>query len=192
MYYHIENLFPTPIYSCFLENQKEVQSDIANALIDIQYDDSDHYNHLGKIFETTLASNDIITDKQMINVAQEIDKHLKQYCNELEFQFRAYTRTSWIAKTSQGGHTFPHTHGSTDISGCYYYQTTGTDGDIFFTSPVPSAISSLCFQKYIERQEYKPEVGKLLLFPGWLEHGVKTNTVNSERISLAFSISFTR
>lgn len=192
MNYNIENLFPTPIYSCFLENQSAVHLEISNALIDIQYDDSDHYNHLGKIFETTLASNDIIAEKQMTVVAQAIDQHLKQYCAELGFQLGDYKRTSWIAKTLQGGHTFAHTHGTADISGVYYFQTTGNDGDIFFISPVTSAISSLCYQKYVERQEYSPEVGKLLLFPGWLEHGVKTNTVDVERISLAFSISFTR
>jgi uncharacterized protein (TIGR02466 family) len=192
MYYHIENLFPTPIYSCFLENQKEVQSDIANALIDIQYDDADHYNQLGTIFETTPASNDIIAEKQMTNVDQAIDRHVKQYCDEIGFRAGVYTRTSWITKTSLGGHTLIHTHGTADISGVYYFQTTGNDGDIFFISPVTTAISSLCYQKYIERKSHRPEVGKLLLFPGWLEHGVKTNTVDSDRIVLAFSISFAR
>ena len=188
----IENLFPTPIYSCLIDNQSAVHTEITDALVDIQYDHSDHFNHLGKIFETTLAGNDIISEKNLNNLAQAIDYHLKQYCREIGFDPRDYTRTSWITKTVLGGHTFPHTHGIADISGVYYFQTSGTDGNIFFTSPVASAISSLCYQKYIERQEYKPEVGKLLLFPGWLEHGVKTNIVDSERISLAFSISFIR
>lgn len=188
----IKDIFSTPIYSCLIDNQSAVHTEITNALVGIQYDDSDHFNHLGKLFETTLASNDIITEKHLTNIAQEIDHHLKQYCEAIGFKTRDYTRTSWITKTVLGGHTFPHTHSTADISGVYYFQTTGTDGNIFFTSPVASAISSLCYQRYIERQEYKPEVGKLLLFPGWLEHGVKTNTVDSERISLAFSISFIR
>ena len=188
----IENLFPTPIYSCFIENQNEVQLEIAKALTDIQYDDSDHYNHLGDVFQTTLSSNDLIAEKQMTAVEQAIDLHLKQYCNEIGFKPRAYTRTSWIAKTNKGGHTFAHTHGDADIAGCYYFQTNEKDGDIYFSSPVGTAVSSLCFQKYIQRCEHKPMVGKLLLFPGWLEHGVKTNTVDSERISLAFSICFSR
>jgi len=190
--YNIENIFPTPIYSCFLENKFAVQVEIANALKNIKYDSDNHYNHLGKMFETTSTDVDIITEHRLYNLALAIDQHINQYCKELGFQPRQYQRTSWITKTSQGGHTFSHTHGSADISGCYYFQTTENDGNIFFNSPVSAAISSLCYQKSIARHEHKPMVGKLLLFPGWLEHGVKSNTENSERICLAFSIVFSR
>lgn len=192
MNYNIENLFPTPIYSCFLENKDTVQSEINNALITIQYDDSVNYYQWGKTFETTNVDADIIHEKQMTGLEQAIDQHLMQYCNEIGFQKREYKRKSWIVKNSTGGHTHIHTHGEYDIAGCYYFQTTGDDGDIFFETPVSTAVSSLCYQKLAKRHEHKPVEGKLLLFPGWLAHGVKTNTVNSDRISLAFAIAFVR
>jgi len=188
----IENLFSTPIYSCFLENQKDIQTEISNALVTIQYDDSVNYYKWGKTFETTNVSKDIIVEKQMIALDQSIDYHLKEYCKEIGFEPRPYKRTSWIVKNSQGGHTHVHTHHTHDIAGVYYFQTTQTDGEIFFDSPVGAAISSLCYQKYVKRHEHTPVVGKLLLFPGWLAHGVKTNTEETDRISLAFSIVFSR
>jgi uncharacterized protein (TIGR02466 family) len=192
MSYNIENLFPTPIYSCILENQKSVQTEISNALDDIQYDDSVNYYQWGTTFQTTDVNADIISEKHMINFANAIEQHLKQYCSELGFQLREYQRKSWIVKNSTGGHTHIHTHGEHDIAGSYYFKTNGADGDIFFESPVSSAISSLCYQDFAKRFEHKPIVGKLLLFPGWLAHGVKTNTTESDRISLAFTIAFKR
>jgi uncharacterized protein (TIGR02466 family) len=188
----IENLFVTPIYSCFLENQNAIQKEIATAMTNIQYDDSANYYQWGKTFETTDVSADIILNKNMITLDQSIDYHLKEYCREIGFETRTYKRTSWIVKNSQGGHTHVHTHHADDIAGVYYFQTTEADGDIFFDSPVAPAISSLCYQKYVKRHEHTPVAGKLLMFPGWLAHGVKTNTTDSDRISLAFSIVFSR
>ena len=192
MSYTIENLFPTPIYNSILENQDSIQLEIANALINIQYDDSVNYYQWGTTFETTDVNADIIAEKQMDNFATIIDQHLKQYCNELGFQITDYQRKSWIVKNSTGGHTHIHTHGEHDIAGCYYFQTNENDGDIFFESPVGQATSSLCYQEFAKRHEHRPVVGKLLLFPGWLQHGVKTNTTSSNRISLAFTILFKR
>ena len=38
----------------------------------------------------------------------------------------------------------------------------------------------------------KPKVGKLLLFPSWLEHGVHINHTDHERMSVSFNINFRR
>jgi uncharacterized protein (TIGR02466 family) len=192
MSYDIENLFPTPIYSCVIENQHAVQLEIANALLNVKYDDAYHYNNWGNTFETTDPTVDIIVEKQLTNLDQAIHQHLEQYCTELRFDMRKYRRTSWIVKNSTGGHTMCHTHSEYDIAGVYYYQTNEADGEIYFESPVSSAVSSLCYQRYAEKYQHKPVAGKLLLFPGWLAHGVKTNTTDTDRISVAFSIGFVR
>ena len=120
MTYKIENLFPTPIYSCFLENKDAVETEMSNALVNVQYDDSVNYYQWGKTFETTSVEADILSEKQMNNLAQAIDQHLEQYCKEIGFQKREYKRKSWIVKNSTGGHTHIHSHGEYDIAGCYY------------------------------------------------------------------------
>ena len=48
------------------------------------------------------------------------------------------------------------------------------------------------FSKLADNFHVTPEVGKLLLFPGWLQHGVSTNTTSSNRKSLAFNIYFNK
>ena len=117
--------------------------------------------------------------------------HLRNYCKEIGFQFREYTRTSWLAKTEPNGHTHVHDHAWSDISGVYYYQTNNKDGNIYFIPPTP-AYTSLCFQKFAGRWEHTPVVGKLILFPSYLMHAVQTNSTDDTRISLSFSINFKR
>jgi uncharacterized protein (TIGR02466 family) len=36
--------------------------------------------------------------------------------------------------------------------------------------------------------DVKPAVGKLLLFPGWLEHSVEKNKTDDIRISISFNL----
>ena len=35
-----------------------------------------------------------------------------------------------------------------------------------------------------------PTEGELILFPGWLDHGVQTNDTDDERVSVSFNIRF--
>jgi ectoine hydroxylase-related dioxygenase (phytanoyl-CoA dioxygenase family) len=49
-------------------------------------------------------------------------------------------------------------------------------GDLFFTK---------CGQ---DNLAITPEVGKMVLFPSFLKHGVQTNKSNQNRISLAFNL----
>ena len=38
--------------------------------------------------------------------------------------------------------------------------------------------------------EHEPMEGKLIIFPGWLLHGVRQNSTDNTRISLSFNITF--
>ena len=64
--------------------------------------------------------------------------------------------------------------------------------DLFFESPVPNMGGSLVYNGLANRQEFKPEVGRIVLFPGWLQHGIMTNSTDDTRISLSFNVIFDR
>ena len=40
------------------------------------------------------------------------------------------------------------------------------------------------------RMVVNPTEGELILFPGWLDHGVQTNDTDDERVSVSFNIRF--
>ena len=69
--------------------------------------------------------------------------------------------------------------------------TNGEDGNLFFVCPTPGLMASLCFLKD-PIWEHKPEVGKIMLWPGCLQHGVHENLTDHTRIALAFNIVFQR
>ena len=94
--------------------------------------------------------------------------------------------SSWLTKTMPGEYARLHDHGTTDIAGVYYFSTDGDDGDLFFTSPIANAKASKSWAQ--EKINYPPQQGSLLLFPGWLEHGVGTNLKDHARISLSFNV----
>ena len=107
-------------------------------------------------------------------------------------EYKKYELQSWFSKFTPGDYAQIHNHKHVDISGVYYYKTNGDDGDFFFESPNPHLSTSYTFGHLGRRWEYKPKSGKILLFPGWLNHGVKTNETKDERISLSFNIIFSR
>jgi len=84
-----------------------------------------------------------------------------------------------------------HTHPGSYISGVFYVRGGDKQGDICFENPL----------KYINQYiygvpsffefdiNYKPETGKLLLFPSSLPHSVLPNETNIDRISIAFNAS---
>ncbi|MBV9124533.1 MAG: glycosyltransferase [Planctomycetes bacterium] len=86
-----------------------------------------------------------------------------------------------------------HYHPHAVLSGVYYVQAPEGGGDLFFCDPRPGAVllapdvtehTPWTFQKVT----YRPVAGRMLLFPGWLEHGVEPNLSEQERVCLSFNI----
>jgi len=107
--------------------------------------------------------------------ATRVDKNL---------QFdHAYTQ-SWINITRPFGFQERHNHerGSDGlpISGAYYFNTNGNDGDF---SIVPTDMQAKHFGNYV----IQPQVGRLVLFRSEVFHRVGANMTGSDRISFAFN-----
>jgi uncharacterized protein (TIGR02466 family) len=192
MNYIIEQLFPIPIYVTVIDNLDEVQTEFNNVISEITFHETGFQNW-GKTHKisSTKFQTDLIQEKNLKIFPQTIDKHLRNYCREINFNYRSYEIRSWMTVFSRGEYAHIHTHPIADISGVYYYKTSGDDGDLFFEPNDELARQSLCFGDYSDRWIHKPIVGKLMLFPSYLRHGVTTNTSNfSLRHSVSFNIKF--
>ena len=102
---------------------------------------------------------------------------------------------SWINFSNRGDYQYDHNHETemySDvecyISGAYFYKTNGEDGDLSFKSPNVMHTTTLDIFTKHPRANFKPQVGKILLFPSWLEHRVNLNKTDSERISISFNM----
>lgn len=95
--------------------------------------------------------------------------------------------SSWVNINDFGGGNVIHNHTGSLMSGCMYFQSSGTGAIEFLTTNY--------LHKNLHNDDvynctsrYYPEDGDVLLFPGHLSHFVEPNPSNKQRINLAFNI----
>jgi uncharacterized protein (TIGR02466 family) len=86
-----------------------------------------------------------------------------------------------------------HNHPNAMLSGVYYVKAQADCGELALLDPRKQA--NVMLPGFSERtplnsplQRFAPEVGRLVIFPSWLEHGVDQNLSDEDRISISFNI----
>ena len=191
MTYRVDPIYSTPVYYSIVNDWQSINYGISKVLDKVNFEIKEDWGKTHYIStDFSNKSSTILKDLGLNRLTKEIDSHIKQYCSELEFNVKEYVLSSWLTKFEKGNYAHIHNHAHADISGVYYYKTNGEDGEIFFEPPVPWFKTSICYEKWRRRWMYTPKEGKILLFPGWLEHGVKTNLTDNVRMSLSFNVCF--
>ena len=186
MNYKIEHLFSSPIYASKVNDTEVVNYEIDKIIDKVDF----HFKQHSHFLSTFDFEENILERYKIKYLSKEIDRHLRKYCDELGFKTRDYKLVSWFSKFEPKNYAHMHHHGHADISGCYYYKTNEVDGSIFFKSPNPHLGTSECYSKVNNTWIHPPAIGKIILFPGWLLHGVKINETHNTRISVSFNIFF--
>ena len=186
----VEYFFPTPIYFSMVENLEAIQTEVSNYVSTLA-DDASLTNPWGDTVQTTFKYGNyehILSKTPML--AEEIKTHCKTFLMQLNFSNpNIRIRESWCNLGRENTFQHYHLHGDSDISGVYYHQTTGHDGEIVFRNP--SLVNRFHKVTYnIDNSvNYKPEIGKIILFPSFLEHAVYSNNTSHQRISISFNIT---
>ena len=187
----IEHLYATPVYSCMVVDYQTINYHIDKVIDKVNFYSIDKWGKTHLISTNFTKKVNVIKELGLKKLQKEIDNHVKKYCDEIGFEYSKYKMTSWISKFESGSYAQIHDHGDADISGVYYYKTNGDDGKFFFESPNDHLNTSRIFMdRGGVRWEYIPHCGKMILFPGWLKHGVQTNITDNTRISISFNIKF--
>lgn len=191
----IHALFPTLIYEHkgTMDEIFLVQDEIKRTLPLIESQDAfvrpDGWT--GGVRTNIKSRHNTIVDFKMTNLQRYIETHVKHYIDKAQtwHPVKIGLVHSWFNKTDKGEGQEWHQHQDAMISGVYYYQTTGNDGVFGIQTPVPQLKQELFpFGNISVRTvEMRPQVGTILLFPGWLEHCVAANTTDSTRISVSFN-----
>lgn len=108
---------------------------------------------------------------------------------------KPFIQQAWYNISAAQSVNLPHQHPGSFLSGVYYIQVSDDAGPIKFYRNTNEAfiLESLGVYEQLNTLNsptaaFRPENGKLLLFPSWLMHSVDLNTDEEDRISLAFSI----
>ena len=211
---NIDQLFPTPVYNSRVLNFDKIQEEIKTA---IEGETFVRKWPTHSLTDPTFRES-VIVKYNMTHFLEQIGYHLERYTSggSLEPRYGDNSRSmdeklaiatqggrwqregscnqwnvysSWITKFEHRDYGHVHNHGCSDISGVYYYKTNGKDGDLFFQNP-NLAMGTTIYQSCMDAHRYPPEAGRLLLFPGWLKHGVHTNETKNIRYSVSFNIDF--
>jgi uncharacterized protein (TIGR02466 family) len=190
----IEGWFYTPIYYNFVQNENldTIQSSVATIINDLKFEKRAEWGEQNHSLSDPTFGENLIRKYNLDLLKQEIDTNVKSYINSFtDYDYKIDMSSSWLTLTKPSESATVHNHGDSDISGVYYFKTNGDDGSIFFMNPLPSLITSN-FLSSDEVVSYKPEIGKLILFPSWLYHGVRSNDTTEDRISLSFNYKVSR
>lgn len=186
---NILSTFSTPIYSSKIFDYDLIQDELEEAYNQIDFSMNPHWGNTHYLSDPTFREN-LIIEYNLENFYKEIHNHLNNYCESIEFSIREYfISSSWFALFKKGNYAHIHNHGECDIAGVYYFKKIDDDGSLFLCSPATVAESSI-FKT--GRLTTGCSQGDILLFPGWMDHGVETNNTDDDRISLSFNISFRR
>jgi len=189
MTFEILPTFPTPIYSSQISHYDIVQTELEESYNNIDFSMNPNWGNTHYLSDPEFREN-LIIEYNLENFYKEVHNHLNNYCESIEFPIREYfISSSWFALFKKGNYAHVHNHGDCDIAGVYYFKKSSDDGSFFFTSPVP-ALDSSCFRT--GRVVLNPNEGEIIMFPGWLNHGVETNDTDEDRCSISFNILFDR
>jgi len=176
----IERWWPTPIYFCLFDGDallldqisQEIDAAIKTTEFEAPWPEA-----------AMLSSFRYGKTNTFLDLTPTLKKYIIKHANfftTVDF----FIAESWINKGGAGSRQEKHNHSHSYISGCYYHKTNVLDGDIVFD----------CNDKLLQMFticnpiHYKPEIGKIILFPSYLTHMVQTNNTEHERISIAFNI----
>ena len=187
-------LYPTMVYENDLMEVETINQEIDNIIDKVDFT-SDHEFTEAHMMSGGHHEDDLISTYKLEVFSNVLSKNIKQYVTSLKsFETNPtppsmnYTRQSWFTKMKKGHYSNIHHHGWADLSGVYYYKTSGDDGSLFIQTSNPHLDTSKLFFKHGGVTLLPPKVGRLYLFPGWLRHGVRLNKTDNTRISLSFNI----
>lgn len=191
-------LFPTPVIRvpATIEDYDAVQIEIKDALeiIETTGDTSTvTYNHKAKV-ETSISKKtyNFIEKFNCINLKNRIIQSTYEYLNKIGWTgSREISITnSWINISDFGEDNTQHCHPGYDISGTYYFRVSEEQGPIAFYNPNNIAFAGIFPQGPMcpQTSNIVPDDGDVILFPSWLNHSVRKNNSQEQRISIAFNI----
>ena len=190
--YNLINIFPVPIHVFDIDQFDKVQNDLIEYSYNLRDKDklSVRRSNYGG-WQSTPFYLDDRTDKIqdfLINCLTSfpcIKEEIKIY------------PTAWININNPGSFNLKHNHPTSDLSGVLWIKCPENCGNIVFESP-------LCFETFNEIDSYKqdfkdnnrydhsyyfpPVEGRIIIFPSHLEHEVRENLSNEDRISISFNI----
>lgn len=141
-------------------------------------------------FQSPTDRYDMMTTDPVFQPLRNLIIHIIE--KELNFKAKKFEFDSmWCNVNYKNDYNMIHSHGHFDFSGAYYVKTPKNCGQIVFRDPRPAAVTSDFITTQFNNGEVfriEPEVGKLLIFPSYLDHMVLPSKTKDDRVSISWNI----
>ena len=193
----INPIFPLPIFLDEAEGSEyvDIQKELTDTKHTLKFNDSGSYMILN---ENPFNSNFLIESgchHSIKFINKTVDKFVTSLYGEYDKDiFKWEILESWMTKTIKGRCAREHSHGSYDISGVYYLDTNGNDGNLIFTNINHNLEGNMLLNKLLINGDVAMPLknGTIFLWPGQLRHKTLINETDHERISISFNITISK
>tara|TARA_B100001094_G_C18105159_1_gene757956 strand:+ start:66 stop:707 length:642 start_codon:yes stop_codon:yes gene_type:complete len=192
----IQPLWATPIYQNQAKDKEfdEIQEELNTIISKLKFEEAKGWGpHSHDLSENAFDTN-FLYDNKCLKTLGFIHKCLMEYLRMINAQDCPYALDgAWITKTKKGKFAYPHSHGFSDVSGVYYINTNGEDGNLMFEN-INDALGGNFIYNCLGGGKVPAPLGNgiMLLWPSTLRHQTQENTTDNERVSLSFNINFAR
>lgn len=188
-------MFPTTLLSCQLPDHERLNAGLLEYIGTLRGAAPD-----GRVRSNVLGWQSGNLDFDVPSVAEFaalVLERAREYGLAHSWRFPSHMqlvmRELWANANTGHAYNNVHNHPNSLLSGVYYLKAEENSGDLLIADPRKQAW--VMQPEYVERNQMNspvhtipPEVGRLIIFPSWLDHGVNPNLSGTERISVAFNI----
>lgn len=189
----ITNLFSTPISIIDLDEKEKntINGEIEKYINELQFKTVNVDGKNCKYFNIPERTSEYLLDDYLSNTKQLLLKKLDGYIYSVrektleELKLKVTRNYCWLTKSFTNNYFTAHHHSHLGISGVYYYDVSDNCGSLYFKSVDKFPEISPLYERP-DIYEIQPRNGRMVMFPGWLEHGTNPNNSLDNRISLVF------
>ena len=197
---HVEVVFPTTIYMSKMRAPEKINKKLRKIILDIQKTCEAENRTLPKDYVnafTTYFFEDmpLHKDPRFETITEFIQYSISNYAHSLGYdpnKRKILITSLWASIQFEGGFHGKHFHGGCLFSGTYYIDVSDNAGNIRFFDPKESARMAEPRPDTRNRMNVldlmvKPENGKIVIFPAYMQHDVMVHKQEQPRFSVSFN-----
>lgn len=191
------DIFPVKIYETQFENFDSIKDSIKEKLMPLFNNNiaqgNDYFDKDGDpIFVRTEPNLQNNPDLQPIT--DFVNQHAKIYWQDCNYTTKVdpYVLQMWANDVPPGGFTPAHNHNPVPVAGVFYIDADEEKGNLYLEDPLEMVKGKMPYdfqhKPYLYTESITVKSGKLVLFPGWLRHHVRSNRTNQNRVVIGLNV----
>ena len=185
-----DNLWPTVFYYEDLINSEKFNQELEEKILAWSKADTGLNKTNRNGWHSTTDMHTRLEFKELVDVLYQMQFEIYQKEN---LAGEPFLGNMWANLNYPGGSNAMHIHPNSLWSGAYYVTAEPTSGNIYFEDP--RAVSLMTMPRRTTEQPVNerriidslPQAGRLIMFPSWVNHGVRENLSDKNRISVSFN-----